>query len=141
MLDLKTNLDAFPAMARKAVYLLIGGWIGHHLLFVAIFFQRTGQVPTNLLLRHFILGGVIIFFILKKKPWARWLAIMGNVMIIVYYIQWAVLYHLNLAEQGMMVAIGLLFALSTVLLFKQETSEFFRREKERMQAEFKDQRK
>ena len=107
---------------------MIAAWVGHWIFFCVYFLRRTGEIPGALFLRHFLLGAIICFFLIRQRAWARWLGIMGNVIILVYYIMW--IFQMHIAEMAIMIFIMVLFSFSTYQLFRRESSEFFKAQQE-----------
>ena len=130
MLETFKKIKTFPKSVKVGIYFTIAAWVGHWIFFCAYFLIRTGKIPGDLLLRHFILGGVICFFLIRQKAWARWLGIMGNLIVLVYYIMWMLAYPLHIAEKATMGFIMIIFSFSTYQLFRKESSEFFKVERE-----------
>ncbi len=118
---------SFPPTVRKGIFATVLGWLAHWLFLGLFFFNRQEPVPMDLFGRHLILGLLVLFFLWKGKAWGRWLVIAGNVMIILYYIQWIVLYHPNSLELATTVIIIVAFICSSYYLLKKETATFFNR--------------
>ena len=135
--DLK-KIKTFPKSVKNGIYFMIAAWVGHWIFFCAYFLRRTGEIPGDLFLRHFLLGGIVCFFLIRQRAWARWLGIMGNAIILVYYIMWILSYQMHIAEMAIMVFIMVLFSFSTYQLFRKESSEFYKDQRED-QAENDDQ--
>lgn len=130
MLEILNKIKTYPKSVKTGIYFMIAAWVGHWIFFCAYFLTRTGKIPGDLLLRHFILGGVICFFLIRQKAWARWLGIMGNLIVLVYYIMWMLAYQMLIVEKATMGFIMILFSISTYQLFRKESSEFFKVERE-----------
>jgi hypothetical protein len=127
-LDLPPEWQDFPADAKYGVLFCAAGWVCHLLLFGGyIFHKYTGEIPQNELLKHLVLAGVICFFLYRGKPWARWFAIMGNTIVILYYLAWGVGINWQALDLVVMAITSLLFILSTVFFFKKEARQFFKR--------------
>ena len=130
-LDLPPEWQDFPADAKYGVIFCAAGWVCHLLLFgVYIFHKYTGAIPQNELLKHLVLAGIICYFLYRGKPWARWFAIMGNSIVVLYYLAWGVDINWQPLDLVVMAVIGLLFILSTVYLFKKGARQFYKRKTE-----------
>jgi hypothetical protein len=125
-----TKIKAFPVSVKYGIYFISAAWVGHWIFFCAYFFRRTGNIPGDLFLRHFLLGSAICFFLIRQKAWARWLGIMGNLIILIYYIVWIFSFQMHILEAAIMVSIMVLFSLSTYHLFRKESSVFFKSQQE-----------
>lgn len=77
--------------------------------------------------RQLILGLMVFYFLWKGKAWGRWLVITGNVMIVLYYIQWFTLYRPNGLEAIAIIIIIGSFIVSSYYLLKKETAQFYNR--------------
>jgi hypothetical protein len=130
MLENIQKIKSFPDSVKFGIYFITAAWAGHWIFFCAYFFRRTGNIPGDLFLRHFLLGSAICFFLIRQKAWARWLGIMGNLIILVYYLVWFFSFQMHIAEMAIMVAIMILFGLSTYQLFRKGSSEFFKSQRE-----------
>ena len=130
MLENLKKIQTFPGSVKNGIYFMTAAWLGHWIFFCVYFLKRTGEIPGTLFLRHFLLGVVICFFLIRQKAWARWLGIMGNLIILVYYIMWVLAYQMLIAEKAIMVFIMILFSISTYQLFRKESSEFFKVQRE-----------
>ncbi len=125
-----SKIKAFPGDVKYGIFYISAAWVGHWIFFCAYFIRRTGTIPGDLFLRHFLLGSAICFFLIRQRAWARWLGIMGNLIILIYYIVWIFSFQMHILEAGAMVAIMVLFFLSTYHLFRKESSEFFKSQRE-----------
>jgi hypothetical protein len=127
--DIK-KIQTYPKSLRYGITFLIVGWISHYISFSLLFGLRAETFPSNDFIKHLILGGLSCFFMIKTKPWGRWLCLMGNAIVIVSYIQWGVLKYyaqnLSFAEVIVMGLVVILFSISTYFLFQKQSAEFFK---------------
>jgi len=139
------NYKEFPNNIKNSIILLVSGWIGHIIFLYIYFSHRTEEIPEYLFIKHIAMGGLVCFFMIRAKAWAKWICIMGNVLLGLYYCQWAILLNhynrLNFFEMFVMGLIVLIFSLSTYYLFTKESSEFFKARKAEIQKTDKTDKK
>ena len=118
---------SFPPAVRNGIFATVFGWLTHWLFLALFFFTRQEPIPMDQFSRQLILGLLVFYFLWKGKAWGRWLVITGNVMIVLYYIQWFTLYRPNGLEAIAIVIIIGAFIVSSFYLFQKETAQHFNR--------------
>lgn len=119
-------LNEFPKNVRRAFFLLIGGW-GAHFLFLYLFFSLAqGTVPEKILYQQLAIVGLLGYFLYQAKKWARPLCLLCNVLIIVLYACFTVLFiQSRPGLGGLAVAVIVFFGAASYLLLGREAKAFF----------------
>ncbi len=118
---------SFPPAVRNGILATVFGWLTHWLFLALFFFTRQEPIPMDQFSRQLILGLLVFYFLWKGKAWGRWLVITGNVMIVLYYIQWFTLYRPNSLEAIAIIIIIGAFIVSSFYLLQKETAQHFNR--------------
>ncbi len=125
MLKLPLSPADYPVSVKMGFFFLLLGW-GCHFLFLFKIFD--GSVPHNILRQQIAIAAILIALLLYLKNWARVLCIVGNILLILAYLMFAVVfYDAGKGSFGTMALVVLLFfGLSIYYWVRPETVRLFK---------------
>lgn len=122
MLIALPELDRMPTPARRGVVLTIAGWCCF--LFATYAFYDPASF-----LKFAIAGGIICYFLYQSKGWARVMALLASVFIVLYGGFFAYLFAArNTVAAIVSLANVLLFAAAFYYLILPETHRYFKKD-------------
>jgi len=127
MLSIFKEFDTFPSSVKYGIVSMAAGWLGIYLFFYLFCWVDHGEAPTRLMFQLAGLGVLICFFMLRVKKWARAICLMGNGIILLFFL--VMVWYFFRIGQGRYTALSLYiltcFAVSTCCLASRSTSRFF----------------
>jgi hypothetical protein len=114
------ELELMPKSAQRAVLLTFAGW--------CVFLYSTyAYYDPNSLVKFTVAGGIVCYYLYKGKRWARVMAMLAGVFIVLYGGFFAFLFAgQNPSAMGFSVANVVLFGAAFYYLAIPETGRFFK---------------
>jgi hypothetical protein len=114
------ELDQMPRPVQRAVLLTFAGW-GCFLLATYLFYDP------NALFKFAIAGGIVCYYLYQSKRWARVIAMLASVFIVLYGGFFTVLFAgRNTVAMVLSAANVALFAAAFIYLLLPETNRYFK---------------
>lgn len=117
--------NTFPNSAKNGVLFLLLGWTTHFIFLYVVFGEG---LESDIWLQQSIIAILVCFFTIRVRNWARVLAVVANLLIIlVYLFAIAYLYSIYLINFSIFALVNvILFSISSYFLLKRETADFFK---------------
>ena len=121
MLIALPELDRMPAPTRRGVVLTIAGWC-------CFLFATYAYYDPSSLIKFAIAGGIICYYLYQSKRWARVLALLASVFVVMYGGFFAFLFApQNLFAAAVSAANVVLFGAAFYYLILPETNRYFKK--------------
>lgn len=122
MLIALPELDRMPRSARLGVLLTFFGWC-------CFLYATYAFYDPDSLVKFAIAAGIVCYFLYRSKRWARALAMLSSVFIVLYGVFFAFLFaSQNTLAAAASVANVVLFAAAFYYLMLPETGRYFKKE-------------
>ena len=125
MLKIPLSPVNYPLSVKKGFFFFLLAWVCH---FVFLFKLFEGAVPPNILRQQIAIAAILIVLLLYLKNWARVICIVGNILLILAHLLFAMVFH----EAGkgsfpaMAVVVIAFLGLSIYYWIKPETVQLFK---------------
>ena len=134
LLQTSINFKDYPPVVRRAIMLLVAGWLVHYYFFFthleAVLFSGEDAVsqPDRTVYLQLGVGVAICYFVAAINRWARALCLWFNLIIIITY---GLLFYLFVRQQDATAElltgiVTILFVMATYYLLHKQTAHFFK---------------